>query len=431
MTIRQLYQKFLRCQSVSTDSRNVLPGAMFFALKGAQFDGNRFVETALDNGACYAVTDDPERASGDRIILVDNVLITLQKLASHHRKELQLPVIAITGSNGKTTTKELVSAVLSQKYNVAATIGNLNNHIGVPLTLLSFRKETEIGVVEMGANHPGEIRFLCEIADPGYGIVTNVGKAHLEGFGNLEGVIRTKSEMYRYLEAKQNGVIFINGENSLLREAAGNQIRKITYGNSTDFDTSGCILPAFPFLKVRIGKGQAETELSTNLTGQYNFENVMCAVAVGMFFGVGQDCVKMAIENYKPSNSRSQLIRSGSNIIIMDAYNANPTSMQASILNFLRLEGKKKVFILGDMLELGDDSGREHQEIIDILTENKADTVFLVGSNFSHLRKPDNFMTFSSSDEMAAYLTKHPVTDSLVLIKGSHGIRLEKLSRVF
>lgn len=431
MTIKQLYQIYLQCSGISTDSRNIPGNSLFFALKGDQFDGNLFASTAIANGAARAVVDAPEIASGDRFIVVKNVLSTLQKLASFHRKQLGLPVIAITGTNGKTTTKELVAAVLSQKYNVGYTRGNLNNHLGVPVTLLSFTHQTGIGVVEMGANHQGEIDFLCRIADPDYGIITNVGKAHLEGFGSFEGVIRAKSELYRYLGNKENGTVFINGNNRYLIRAAGNHIRKITYGTGNEYQIKGEILPSFPYLNLRVCYGEVSFELGTKLTGNYNFENVLCAVAVGRYFDVDPLQIKNGIENYTPSNYRSQLIRSGSNTIIMDAYNANPSSMQASIHNFLQFPGQKKTFILGDMLELGADSVREHQEIIRLLEKNRAEEVFLVGNNFRKTMKPDHFHSFSNTDELMNYISGNPFQNCLILIKGSHGMKLEKLMPLF
>ena len=431
MNISGLYQKFLTCGSVSTDSREVERNSIFFALKGDRFDGNRFIKKALANGAAFAVTDDPNQVTDERVILAENVLETLQELASHHRKQLGVPVIAITGTNGKTTTKELVTAVLSQKFRTGTTKGNLNNHIGVPLTLLSFTRETELGIVEMGANHPGEIGFLCHIADPDYGIVTNVGKAHLEGFGNLEGVIRTKSELYRYLQQKEKGVVFVNGDNPLLVKATQYISRKISYGRSDSFHTRGYPVPSVPYLKVRIGEGAGAYDISTKLTGDYNLENVLCAVSVGTFFGVEPLLIKKGIEEYIPSNNRSQLIESGSNTIIMDAYNANPVSMQASIGSFMNLPGKNKSFILGDMLELGTESQAEHQAIINLLSTSGAENVFLVGRLFGSTRRPDHFLSFTDAHELSDYLLNNPVQNQMILIKGSHGIGLEKLLKVF
>jgi UDP-N-acetylmuramoyl-tripeptide--D-alanyl-D-alanine ligase len=283
----------------------------------------------------------------------------------------------------------------------------------------------------MGANHPGEIGFLCHIADPDYGIVTNVGKAHLEGFGNLEGVIRTKSELYRYLQQKEKGVVFVNGDNPLLVKATQNISQKIIYGKNKDFHTRGYRVPSVPYLKVRIGEGTGSYYISTRLTGDYNLENVLCAVTVGTYFGVEPLQIKKRIEAYIPSNNRSQLIESGSNTIIMDAYNANPVSMQASIQSFLQLPGKNKTFILGDMLELGTESQAEHQAITDLLSASGADRVFLVGGFFGNTRRPVHFLTFTDTEELSRYLLKNPVQNQMILIKGSHGIRLEKLMKVF
>jgi len=429
MNTEQLYAIFCKSQVVCTDSRQIAGNSLFFALKGDNFDGNLFAASALEKGAAFSIVDNPEVAVSERFIVVDNVLTTLQQLAAFHRRKLGLPVIAITGTNGKTTTKELTAAVLSTQKRVEYTRGNLNNHIGVPLTLLSMTPETEMGIVEMGANHPGEIDFLCRIADPDFGIVTNLGKAHLEGFGGFEGVIRTKSELYRFLEAK-NGTIFINGDSRILNSAAGNRINKVCYGTSEDNWMRGTLIRKPPYLNLRAYFPQAATEIKSKLIGDYNFENVLAALTIGRYFGIDPDKAVHAVESYEPSNNRSQLISSGTNTVIMDAYNANPASMQASIDNFLGLDASQKMLILGDMLELGADSAREHQKIVDLLANYPRLTVFLVGPQFSSTLKPVSFISFTDSEKLKVYLSNHPVSDSLILVKGSHGIKLEKVISV-
>jgi UDP-N-acetylmuramoyl-tripeptide--D-alanyl-D-alanine ligase len=430
MTIDHLYDIFRKFPLVCTDSRRVTGNSIFFALRGENYNGNLYSQMALNNGAAYAVVDDSGVVINDHFILVEDVMTSLQQLASLHRKTLGIPIIAITGTNGKTTTKELTAAVLGTKFNVEYTRGNLNNHIGVPLTLLTMSEKTEIGVVEMGANHPGEIDFLCRIADPGYGLVTNMGKAHLEGFGNFEGVVKTKSELYRYL-GSQRGTVFINGDNPLLLEAAGSQKTMISYGTCETCWLRGVIINEPPFLNLTILDNQAGTTVKTSLIGNYNFENALAAAAVGRYFGIETEKIISALENYTPSNNRSQLMVKGTNTIIMDAYNANPSSMMASLSNFLQMDESAKVVILGDMLELGDDSLAEHQKIIDIVSGRKNLTLFLVGKNFMQTVKPENCRSFFELAELMDWLSNHPVTDSSILIKGSHGIRLDKVIASF
>ena len=429
MNTEQLYAIFCKSGVVCTDSRQISGNSLFFALKGDNFDGNLYAASALEKGAAFSIVDNPEVAVSERFIVVDNVLTTLQQLAAFHRRSLALPVIAITGTNGKTTTKELTAAILGTQKKVEYTRGNLNNHIGVPLTLLSMTRETEMGIVEMGANHPGEIDFLCRIADPDFGIVTNLGKAHLEGFGGSEGVIRTKSELYRFLEAK-NGTIFINGDSRILNSAAGNRINKVCYGTSEDNWMRGTLIRKPPYLNLRAYFPQAATEIKSKLIGDYNFENVLAALTIGRYFGIDPDKAVHAVESYEPSNNRSQLISSGTNTVIMDAYNANPASMQASIENFLGLDASQKLLILGDMLELGTESAREHQKIVDLLANYPQLNVILVGSQFSSTLKPGSFISFTDSEKLKVYLSNHPVSDSLILVKGSHGIKLEKVISV-
>ncbi|HNZ70055.1 MAG: UDP-N-acetylmuramoyl-tripeptide--D-alanyl-D-alanine ligase [Prolixibacteraceae bacterium] len=426
MTVGQLYQLFQSHPLVTTDSRRVLPGAMFFALKGENFDGNRFAVSALSAGAACAVVDDPAVVADERFILTGDVLKTLQDLAAYHRRNLNLPIVAITGTNGKTTTKELIAAILAKKYRVGYTRENLNNHIGVPLTLLSMTPETEIGIVEMGANHPGEIDFLCRIANPDFGLITNVGKAHLEGFGSFEGVLKTKSELYRYLEEK-GGTIFINGENPILRAAAGEGLEKVWYGKGEDGLVCGEATGSLPFLGVKARIGHAGMTVETRLAGGYNLENVLAAMAVGSYFQVSPEEIKSAVEGYIPSNNRSQWISTGSNEIIMDAYNANPGSMTASIRNFLEIPHLRKLFILGDMLELGAASKEEHQRIVNLLAENVKEGVWLTGTSFDATSRPPGFLSFPETTSLADYIRANPPSESLILIKGSRGMQLEKL----
>ena len=427
MTISHLYDFFLKYPHVSTDSRRIEAGSLFFALKGDNFDGNRFASTVLKEGAAFAVVDDPAVVDGERYLLVENVLVALQQLAAFHRTQLRCPIIGITGTNGKTTTKELVAAVLATKYRVEYTRGNLNNHIGVPLTLLSMTPETEVGIVEMGANHPGEIAFLCGLARPDYGLVTNVGKAHLEGFGSFEGVVRTKSELYRFLE-ENGGAVFVNGENEILLRCVGNNLKKITYGTSDDFYLRGEAIDAIPFLNVKAFFQDVTLNVETKLAGGYNLENVLAAMAVGKYFDVAPENVKSAIEAYVPSNNRSQYIRTSRNEIILDAYNANPGSMQASIANFLKLSHPRKLFVLGDMLELGEAAPEEHQHIIDSLSEEVNKGVLLAGPLFSATGRPDGFLVFLDVEGLIEYLRDNPLSGCLVLVKGSRGMQLEKLT---
>lgn len=426
MDIQSLYTFFRQYPIVITDSRKVVKDSLFFALKGANFNGNLFARQALDNGAAYAVVDELYDQKDDRIILVDDVLLTLQNLSSYHRRILGIPILAITGSNGKTTTKELTAAVLSKKFNLRYTQGNLNNHIGVPLTLLSLDESTEFAVVEMGANHPGEIDFLCRIAQPDFGLITNVGKAHLEGFGSFEMVIQTKTEMYRYL-AEKNGHLFINAGNKYLMEAAIDFHAKITYGNEEGVYLRGETLNSGPFLSVRAWFPSGILYINTKLIGNYNTENVLAAAAIGKYFGVDPLVIKEGLETYVPSNNRSQMIKTQSNQIIMDAYNANPSSMQASIHNFVSIDHPSKTLIIGDMLELGEYSPFEHQKIIDLVASSPICRAFVVGELFNQCNLPEKCTGFKQVTDLAQYLTVNPITDNLILIKGSRGIGLERV----
>ncbi len=424
-TTEALYQIYKTNPNVTTDSRNIEPGSMFFALKGENFNGNKFAANALEKGAACAVIDEKEFEIEGKTILVVNVLQTLKDLANHHRKMLALPILAITGTNGKTTTKELIAVVLSKKYKVSFTQGNLNNHIGVPLTLLKMDETTEIGVVEMGANHPGEIDDLCKIADPDFGIITNIGKAHLEGFGSFQGVINTKTELYRYLNAK-NGTVFYNLDNPLLAELAEKITNKISYGGeNADFRAEQLSSPPYVHLKAWFTKGLLY--LNTQLTGSYNFENILAAACIGNYFKVDPLDIQKALKEYTPRNNRSQLIVRNNLRITMDAYNANPTSMQASIKSFIENNEGTFHLILGDMLELGAYSEEEHKTILKLLNELEIVNVYTVGKHFGKIAEEFGFKSFDNVDFLCETLQKNPITDGNVLIKGSRGIQLEKV----
>jgi len=428
MEIAQLYTIFKEHPVVTTDSRNIPSNSLFFALKGENFNGNSFALEALNKGAAFAIVDEPSAVINTQTILVNDVLTSLQKLAKHHRNQLKIPILSITGTNGKTTTKELITAVLSQKYKVDSTKGNLNNHIGVPLTLLSMTKETEIGVVEMGANHPGEINTLCEIANPDFGLITNIGKAHLEGFGSFEGVIRTKSEMYNFIRNK-GGKCFLNADNPILiKQSEG--IEKISYGLSTSYFMPGEIASTGSLLVAKALFPKGWLYLKSNLIGNYNFENLLAAACVGKYFKVDPLKIQEAIAGYKPSNNRSQLIQKEKNTIIMDAYNANPTSMMAALNNFSEVSGSAKCLILGDMLELGDSSAEEHQRIVDFIDSNEFDDVYLIGPQFNATSSRKEKKKFDQVELLSNYLKTQPIENKLILIKGSRGIHLEKILEV-
>ena len=431
MTISDLYDLFLKFPIVTTDSRNVPINSIYFALKGDKFDGNTFVKQALEKGANYAVIDNNDFYIDAKTILVENTLETLQELAQFHRRKLGIPIIAITGSNGKTTTKELINCVLSDKYNVLATLGNLNNHIGVPLTLLSMTSTTQIGIVEMGANHPFEIERLCSIAEPDFGLITNIGKAHLEGFGGFSGVIKTKKELYDFL-ISNNGKIFYNSDNKLLTELLEKWDEKISYGEQNPKDCRGKIISNDPFLEVEIENISLEKEdqkvrLRSNLVGAYNFENILAAACVGLYFHVSLYEIKKAIEAYFPSNNRSQLTETIKNKLLLDCYNANPSSTEAAILNFSKIQDQNKVIILGDMLELGEEAETEHLNILKLLKNLDNTKVLLVGTNYISLSKSFEFIAFPKSSELYNWILQNPIQQSFILIKGSRGIQLEKI----
>ncbi len=424
LTTEALYQLFLEHPRIQTDSRKVGSGDFFFALKGERFDGNQFISDAFKKGCACAVTDDPSCAKGHGVYYVENVLRSLQDLARFHRRRLGIPVLALTGTNGKTTTKELLKKILGSYFYVGATEGNLNNHIGVPLTLLTFSEMTEIGVVEMGANHPGEILELCRIAEPTHGIITNVGRAHLEGFGSFEGVMQTKKELYDWIN-QHAGAIFINTSNAFLCKMAENfTSRMITYGEEDCFFHGVSALSSDPFLVLDY-KGIL---VETRLAGLYNTENVSAACCAGMYFGVPDDCIVRSIEDYQPENQRSQWVDTGKNKLLCDLYNANPTSMRAAMTNFMHMKSSPKLMILGDMLELGLYTEKEHREIV-LLAEAAQDIeVYWVGSHFlSAVSKTNCHKTFENIGVLQKFLIAHPLKGYHILIKGSRGIHLENL----
>lgn len=423
MEIAELYKCFMECGKVTTDSRNCPEGSMFIALKGETFNGNAFAAQALKQGCRYAVIDESEYA-GEGTILVDNCLQALQQLANYHRRQLKTPVIGITGTNGKTTTKELISTVLSRKFNTLYTEGNFNNHIGVPLTLLRLTKEHEMAVVEMGANHPGEIKTLVHIAEPDYGIITNVGKAHLQGFGSFEGVIRTKGELYDFLRDKGGATIFIQNENPYLNGIAEG-LTCVRYGQTAGLYVSGELISCSPFLSFRWTAEGVSHEVNTHLIGSYNLDNMLAAAAIGRYFGVSDDDISSALASYLPHNNRSQLKETADNKLIVDAYNANPTSMMAALKNFRQVEAPHKMVILGDMKELGEASREEHQKVVDYLKECGFDRVVLVGPEFA--AATHSYQTFQHVDEVLADIRIHKPQGYYILIKGSNSMKLSQL----
>lgn len=425
MNLSALYQIFLDCQLVTTDSRNCPEGSLFIALKGESFNGNAFAGKALETGCAYAIIDEPEYAvEGDqRYILVDNCLQTLQQLANYHRRQLGTRVIGITGTNGKTTTKELISAVLSQSHNILYTLGNLNNHIGVPSTLLRLKAEHDLAVIEMGANHPGEIKFLSEIVEPDCGIITNVGKAHLEGFGSFEGVIKTKGELYDFLRKKEGSTVFIHHDNAYLMNIAGG-LNLIPYGTEDDLYVNGRITGNSPYLTFewKAGKDGETYQVQTQLIGEYNFPNALAAITIGLFFGVEAAKINEALAGYTPQNNRSQLKKTNDNTLIIDAYNANPTSMMAALQNFRNMEVPHKMLLLGDMRELGAESAAEHQKIADYIKECDFEEVWLVGEQFAAAEH--SFKTYPNVQEVIKELETNKPKGYTILIKGSNGIKL-------
>ena len=420
--IEHIYSIFKKHSVICTDTRAIEKDCIFFALKGENFDGNKFASDALLKGASFAIVDDKHYANEERIILVDSVLICLQELAAYHRSLFKSPVIGITGSNGKTTTKELLNAILKTQLKVHATSGNFNNHIGVPLTLLKQNEAHNLMIIEMGANAIGEISMLCGISDPDIGLITNIGKAHLKGFGSFEGVKKAKLELYTYIERK-NGLVFVNGEDKLLIESSNGMRRKTYAGEHSDVKANysvnekGCVV-------VSLQTESATISIPTNLFGAYNYQNVIAAISVGLHFGIEIDNIKTALNTYYPTNNRSQLLNTTNNRIILDAYNANPTSMQLAIKSFAELKDQNKILILGDMLELGDKSKEEHQLVVHQIESLGFKDVFLIGSEFCETK--NNFHTFQDIEGFSQYITTHSPKGYTILMKGSRGIGIEK-----
>ncbi|MBC7845261.1 MAG: UDP-N-acetylmuramoyl-tripeptide--D-alanyl-D-alanine ligase [Flavobacterium sp.] len=423
MDISQIHSLFLKCNAVSIDTRKIESNSLFVAVKGENFDANTFANEALEKGASYVIIDNEDYVIDQRTILVKNSLATLQELAKFHRQYLKLPIIALTGSNGKTTTKELINVVLSKKYNTKATVGNLNNHIGVPLTLLSFNSNTEIGIVEMGANHKKEIEFLCELAIPDFGYITNFGKAHLEGFGGVEGVIQAKSEMYNYLSENKK-LAFINLEDPIQVEKS-KKMNSYFFGlNKEEADVNIISVTANPFVEISF----SNLLIKTHLIGLYNANNINAALTIGKYFGVDDLAIKEALESYIPENNRSQLLSKGTNQIILDAYNANPSSMAVAIENFLQLDNSNKIMILGDMFELGEESLQEHKAIVNSLLNKNEVVCYFIGKGF-YLNQIDtnNFHFYESFESYSDYLKNIKIENSSILIKGSRGMALERI----
>lgn len=428
MEISELYKIYRDHPDISTDSRNIRPGCLFFALKGDTFNGNRFVREALDKGARCAVAGKDDCPPGAGILLVDDVLHVLQQLATFHRQQCRFRLLAITGSNGKTTTKELCSSVLGRKYKLKATQGNLNNHIGVPLTLLSMPPDTEIGIVEMGANHPGEITFLCQIAQPDYGLITNIGKAHLEGFGSIGGVAKAKGELFTYL-AEHNGTFFANEGNDHINRMVPAGRKNVVPYNSRNTIWADVKVSGF-FLALEIHDKQDIIPVKSRLVGSYNAENLLAAYAVGKHFGVLPAAISGAISDYTPDNNRSQLIRTASHEVIMDAYNANPSSMKAAVENFMALKCPDGLIVLGEMLELGESAAAEHQSIVDYLKQYQGPRVICIGSAFESPARSASYPWYPDVSSLQAAWRNEPVKASLLLIKGSRGNKLERLMEV-
>ena len=422
LTIAELYTIYQQFPNVQTDTRKIQKGDLFFALKGPSFDGNNFAQQAIEQGAAYAIVDNPICAKGQQYILVEDVLTTLQQLARYHRMQFAIPFIAVTGSNGKTTSKELMTAVLRTQFVTYATEGNLNNHIGVPLTLLKIKSDAAVAVIEMGANHQQEIASYCAIALPTHAVINNCGKAHIEGFGGIEGVRKGKGELYDFIRFN-GGTIFRNVDLDYLSEMAHDIANQITYGSS-HADYIGSIISNELMLQVAVSTKGTNVQLDTQLVGDYNFPNVMLAVAVGAYFGVPITQIKSAIEAYHPDNSRSQLVNKGSNQIILDAYNANPTSMRAAILNFSRLEGDKMLW-LGAMKEMGQDEAKEHEELLHYVAQWQWSDIVLVGDEFKPFKGQFNW--FATADEAAHFIAQNKPQDAMILIKGSRGSKMEKL----
>ena len=421
MDINSIYQIFLNSNKVCTDSRKIKNNDLFFSLKGPNFNGNKFAEIALANGANYAIVDQKEYAVNDNYILVNDCLNTLQNLANYHRKKSKAKIIGLTGSNGKTTSKELILSVLKSGFKTIATTGNLNNHIGVPLTLLSIEPETEIAIIEMGANHLKEIELLCNIADPDYGYITNFGKAHLEGFINLEGVIKGKSELYAYL-MKESRLIFINSNDNKQLEITKEYSNKFTFGK-TNSNVNYSVNTVNPQISISV----EDITIKSNLFGEYNVENLAAAICIGKYFDLSNARIKEGIENYIPNNNRSQIIEKGSNKIILDAYNANPTSMQLALVNFNDISEKNKILFIGDMYELGENSHEMHQDIVSTIEEMNFDQTYLLGDLFNKTKFSSKIKAFANLEDLNNNINLEEISNSTILIKGSRGMQLEKI----
>ncbi len=422
-TIEEIHVLFNSTTGVCTDTRKVEKDKMFFALKGDNFNGNKFAAKALEDGCKFAVIDEEEYAVNDRCILVQDVLKCLQELANYHRKQFDIPVIGITGSNGKTTSKELIGAVLETTYNVLVTQGNLNNHIGVPLTLLQLNEKHEIAIIEMGANKPGDIKELVEIAEPNHGLITNIGTAHIEGFGSFEGVLKTKSELYDWIE-KVDGKIFINHDDPVLNSVCPQSLLHVTYGVDDGY-VKGKLTHLTPFVHFAYTNERYQSPvIETQLVGKYNFYNFLAAIAVGVYLEVDVHDINKALENYTPSNNRSQVTKTETNTVIVDCYNANPSSMKVALESFVEIENGKRIAILGDMLELGNISEEEHQNVLNFLEENNLDS-YVVGAEFAKVTNAGNH--FNSTTELLEHIKNNPIQNTLVLLKGSRGIKLEQV----
>lgn len=432
MAIENIYALFLQHQTISTDTRKIGQGSIFFALKGPNFNANAFADEALQKGAAYAVIDETQYKKDDRYILVDDALQTLQNLARYHRKQLSIPVIAIVGSNGKTTTKELITSVLSKQFNVLATPGNFNNHIGLPLTLLMLNKTHQIAVIEMGANHIGENAELCEIACPDLGLITNNGKDHLEGFGSIEGVAQSNSELFYYL-LKHDGLAFVNANDEWLMRMASRLTKKTTYAANDGeknapancIGTAQALRPEIQFT-YSVDGGDLSSQITSCLSGDYNFDNIMAAVCLGHHFGMSEQLIKEGIESYKPTNNRSQVIKKTNNTIYLDAYNANPSSMEASLKNFAAMPFDHKIAIIGDMFEMGEYAAQEHAQMIAFCKQLHLEQVWLVGEEFSK-QEADGMKQFTTTTEVVTALVNHPLMGKNIFMKGSRGMKLESL----
>lgn len=422
MEIKELYNKFLESEGIATDTRTIEKGVMFFALKGDNFNGNKYAKQAIENGASFAVIDEKEYCINNQYILVDNVLSSLQDLAKHHRAQFKIPIIGITGTNGKTTTKELIKILLSTKFNTFATKGNFNNHIGVPLSLLSITNETEIAIIEMGANHIGEIESYCEWVKPTLGIITNIGHAHLEGFGSFENIIKAKNELYKEL-MKSNKIIFYNDDDDLIITLLEKYEYKISYGANTDVDTRIRTINSFPTLEIEF----EEQKIRTNLFGEYNTSNISAAISIASYFDIPINSIKLALEKYNPTNNRSQIKQLDTNIIILDAYNANPTSVKAVMNSFEKLTVTDKVLILGDMFELGEDSVKLHQEIVTKAEQSEIPIIVFVGGIYNKCNSTKDFIFLKETTDAISWFKKQNFHHSTILIKGSRGMKMETI----